>query len=147
MSGIQYGVAWRDSYRLGDDRVDSQHYQIFKLVSELVGACHDGSSLEKVHETLDFLVQYTIRHFHDEESLQVKYGYPDYWAHKEKHEDFKVTVTGIVSKFQQEGSSQELSDDMNKVIVRWLIHHITIEDMKIGKYLKEAEPYVVSARY
>jgi hemerythrin len=133
MAELQQGVAWRESYRLGDERVDSQHYQIFALLSELVCACQDGSGIEKLKETVDFLVNYTVKHFYDEESIQVQYNFPEYKKHKQQHEDFKATVGEIVQRFNENGSSIKLYSDVNKIIVRWLITHITQEDMKIGK--------------
>ena len=136
MDNIKYGIAWQDSYKLDDEMVDSQHRRLFELVSELVGSCLDGSNEKKLRETLDFLVEYTVQHFYDEESLQVQYNYPDYKRHKQLHEDFKVTVGGIVRKFEEEGSSVELSNDANKIVVRWLIYHITLEDKKVGRHLK-----------
>ena len=133
------GVAWQPSYSLGDDRVDAQHRQLFDLLNELVAACQDGSDVEKVKETLDFLVEYTVKHFYDEEALQVKYNFPEYRAHKQIHEDFKVTVGEIVRKYEAEGSSAELSGDLSKVVARWLVNHITREDKKIGSYLRSLD--------
>ena len=136
MNDIQYGVAWQNSYKLGEEKVDSQHRQLFELLSDLIGSCLDGSNIEKQREALDFLVNYTVQHFYDEESLQVRTNYPDYKRHKQLHEDFKVTVGEIVEKFEKEGSSEELSKDLNKIVARWLVSHITREDLKIGKHLK-----------
>ena len=139
MNDLQNGIAWRESYRLGDERVDSQHYQIFALLSDLVSSCQDGSNYARLHETLDFLVNYTVKHFYDEESLQIQYNYPGYRRHKQQHDDFKVTVGEIVKKFDANESSAELANDVNKIIVRWLITHITQEDMKVGKHMREAK--------
>jgi hemerythrin len=139
MGDIQYGLAWQDSYRLGDKKVDAQHRQLFELLSELIKSCMDDSVAKKLHVTLEFLVDYTVKHFYDEESLQVQTNYPDYRRHKQLHEDFKVTVGEIVEKFDRDGSSEELSNDLNKIVAQWLVKHITVEDKKIGEYLREIE--------
>ena len=136
MSGIKYGIAWSDKYKLGNAQVDSQHRRLFELVSELVTYCMDGTDTGKLKDTLDFLVYYTIRHFDDEEALQLQYNYPEYSRHKQLHEDFKVTVGELVQRFEQNGSSTELSNDVNKIIVRWLINHIQHEDMKIALHIQ-----------
>lgn len=149
MESIQYGIAWQDSYRLGNEKVDHQHRQIFELLSGLIGSCLDGSNEETLKKTLDFLVNYTVQHFYDEESLQVQYNYPEYVRHKRLHEDFKYTVAGIVEKFNEQGSSAELSSDLNKIVARWLVSHITREDKKIGQFIRMTErnqiPYLSSA--
>ena len=139
MENIQHGIAWQKCYRLGDDKVDEQHRQIFGLLSGLIHSCLDGTTEDQLKETLDFLVNYTVQHFYDEESLQVRYNYPDYQRHKKLHEDFKATVAGIAQKFDREGSSAELSNDLNKVVARWLVSHVTQEDKKIGDFIRDMD--------
>ena len=133
-----HGVAWSESYSLGNEQLDAQHKQLFEFVSDLVGACIDGSSVEKLHETLDFLVNYAVRHFSDEEALQIKHDFPDYEKHKKLHDDFKVTVLDLVEKFHNSASPDELNADINKIVVRWLIQHIQREDKKIGDHIRKS---------
>lgn len=135
----QQGIAWKDCYRLGDEKVDGQHRMIFELLSGLISSCLDGSSEETLKAALDFLVNYTVQHFYDEESLQVQYNFPEYRNHKRLHEDFKASVIGIVDKFGEEGSSAELSGDLSKIVVRWLVTHVTREDKKVGEFIREKE--------
>jgi hemerythrin len=131
-----YGLAWKDDFNLGHEWVDMQHRRLFELVGSLVESCSDGSDTIKLKGTLDFLVNYTVQHFNDEEALQIKFNYPGYERHKRLHEDFKTTVGGLVEKFTAGGSSAELSSDVNKIIVRWLINHIQREDKKIGEHIR-----------
>jgi len=102
----------------------AQHKKLFELVSNLICACIHGYDTEKLHETLNFLVNYTVQHFTDEEALQIEFKYPEYDKHKKLHEDFKVTVGGLVKVFKDNGSSVELSNNVNKIVVRWLVNHI-----------------------
>ena len=137
MSEIRYGIAWSDDFKLGNDHVDMQHYRLFELVSELISACMDGSDTEKLKKTLDFLVEYTLLHFSDEEDLQTWYNFPEYERHKQLHEDFKVTVGSLVQSFSDSGSSTDLSNEVNKIVVRWLVNHIQREDKKIGEHIRK----------
>jgi len=135
MNEIKYGLAWSKDFELGYGQVDAQHRRLFELVSELVGACMDGSDTKKLRETLDFLVKYTVQHFTDEEALQLRCNYPGYERHKQIHEDFKVTVGELVREFDQYGSTIELSNNVNKTVVKWLVNHIQREDKRIGDHL------------
>lgn len=139
MAGITYGIAWDDSLKLDNEEIDQQHKKLFELVSNLVSYCLDGSDTEKLQETLDFLVNYTVNHFYYEEKLQIQYNYPGYVKHKEMHENFKKTVGELVARFQESGSSADLSKDVNKIVVKWLINHIQREDKKIGDFLRTVE--------
>ena len=140
MDDYKYGIAWDDSLIMGNEEVDSQHHEMFALLSSLVSACGDGTENSILKETLDFLVNYTVKHFHDEEALQLRYGYPAYERHRQMHEDFKITVNNLVQRFSESGSSSELSSDINKIVVRWLTNHILDEDKKIGVYIQSLIP-------
>ena len=133
---LKHGIEWSDDLILGNEKVDSQHYRIFELVSELVTACENGTDTVKLKETLDFMLDYTAGHFQDEEILEIQHNYPGYEEHKQMHIDFKNTVGELVQRFIQSGSSSELSNDVNKIIVRWLINHIHHEDRKVAEYIR-----------
>ena len=145
MNGLKYGIAWDERYKLGNEQVDAQHKHLFELLSELVDQCTEGSNTEYLKETLDFLVEYTVQHFYDEESLQVQYNFPDYKRHKRLHEDFKVVVGALVRRFDDSGLSEELSSDVNRIVVRWLIGHIQQEDKKIGEHIRRVTARCLSA--
>ncbi|MCL1975513.1 MAG: hemerythrin family protein [Firmicutes bacterium] len=139
MAKATQGIAWKDEFRLGNDQVDEQHYQLFIQVGKIIESCADGSDMAKLRETLDFLIDYTIYHFNDEEALQLRYNYPDYERHKQLHEDFKVTALDLVKHYEESGSSAELSNDVNRIVVKWLINHIMREDKKIGEHIRNIE--------
>jgi len=137
MSAANYGLAWSEDFELGCDQVDSQHKRLFELVGDLIKACTEGYDTDVLNETITFLVNYTVLHFQDEESFMQTYNYPGFIAHKQLYEDFKVTVGELVSKYNESGSTSELSDNVNTVVVRWLINHIQREDKKIGVHVRE----------
>ena len=138
LTSLEQGIAWDDDLITGNSIVDSQHHEIFELLSNLVYSCEDGSDIVKLEDTLMFLVQYTIRHFVDEEALQHEYNYPGYDHHRNEHALFRETVTGLVQRFKESGSSAELSGDVNKIVVRWLVNHIQNEDKKMSEYIRKA---------
>ena len=136
MSNLKHGIAWDDSLKTGHEMVDSQHFKLFELLSNIVGARTDSDGQADMNDTLSFLVDYTIKHFQDEEALQMSCGYPDYERHKQLHENFALTVKGLVQRYEESGSTDELNSDVNRIIVRWLLNHINLEDKKIGKYIR-----------
>ena len=137
MSIEQFVIAWSEEYELGNDFVDSQHKRLFELVGNIGQSCLDGGDLNTISETLDFLLQYTAQHFSDEEALQIKYNFPEYEYHKKLHEEFEAAVSEKVSEFKEKGSTKDLIDTVNELVIAWLVNHILKEDMKIGAYLKD----------
>jgi hemerythrin-like metal-binding protein len=132
----KYGIAWSPDLATGNKEIDSQHKQIFRLTSNLAAACMGGQGQTMLGEALDFLASYTVRHFNDEEALQEKYNYPAYNEHKKMHDDFKVTVTALIADYKQNGSTGELLEKVNVIIVRWLVEHIKKEDFKVADYIR-----------
>lgn len=136
MGEISSGIAWNECYSLGNEQIDRQHKKLFELVSGLVNACMDGTATEKLQETLTFLGNYTVQHFYFEEELQLQSHYPDYERHKQLHADFVKTVGELTGNFNKNGSSAELSTDVNKIVIKWLVNHILREDKKIGEHIQ-----------
>ena len=130
------GIFWNDNLLTGNELVDTQHRRIFELVDDLVRECEDGSAAQKVDDTIAFLVDYTIRHFVDEEALQLECKYPAAEQHKTEHDNFREVVNGLVKIFRENGSSEELSSDINKIVVRWFLDHIQNEDKNLSEHLK-----------
>jgi len=129
------GFLWDDSYLIGNKKIDDQHHQLFDLINTLVQSCDDGRDKEKLKNALDFLVDYTVRHFNDEEALQIECKFPEYEQHKNLHEDFKVTVTDLVGRFLKSGSSADLNSDIKTIVIKWLVNHVLYEDKKIGVHI------------
>jgi len=134
----QFEIAWSEEYELGNDFVDSQHKKLFELVNNIGKYCNEGRNVNTLSETLDFLLQYTVQHFSDEEALQIKFNFPEYEHHKKLHEEFEAIVIEKVAEFKDKGSTKNLKDTVNDFVITWLVNHILKEDMKIGEYIKDS---------
>jgi len=135
---LDHGIAWDDSFLTGNALVDMQRQKAFERLSDLVRLCEDGSETENLYDTIMFLVNQTIRHLAAEEALMTEYDYPDFENHKQMHENYRATVGELEQRFKMNRSSEELSKDVNKTIVRWLATHIRQEDIKICEYIRSA---------
>ena len=47
-------MMWKDSYRLGVARIDSQHIELFRMTEELVNAVKSGATVEAYQKALVF---------------------------------------------------------------------------------------------
>ncbi|MBN4070014.1 hemerythrin family protein, partial [bacterium AH-315-G05] len=99
-------------------------------------ACRERKGAEIVNETLDFLGDYVVEHFSDEEKLQKQYNYPDYKNHKKLHEKFVADFTELRNRFNSDGSTLTVITKLNRVLVQWLMKHIKVEDKKIAAHIK-----------
>lgn len=121
----------------GNALIDSQHRQLIEAINRLLEACGQGKGRAQIKETMDFLQQYTAKHFSDEESLQLKYGYPDYPKHKEYHEWFKKTVAELAAELEQMGPTVVMVGKVNASIAGWLVNHIRREDTRVAAHIRQ----------
>jgi hemerythrin len=127
---------WDSSLECGYELVDNQHKQLVAALNNLMEASQSGQGDQAVMKTMDFLTGYTIKHFMDEEKLQVKYDYPDYLNHKRIHDEFKVTVSGLTERLVREGPSPELVNVVSSAVGAWLLNHIKGDDFRMAAYVK-----------
>lgn len=123
----------------GNSTIDTQHRQLIEAINQLLEACASGKGRAQIETTSKFLLDYTKRHFGDEEKLQIQSHYPDYDNHKRYHEGFVKVVHEIVNELNATGPSIVLVGKINNAIAGWLINHITKEDVKVAKHLKSVQ--------
>jgi hemerythrin len=128
---------WDDSVKTGHEMIDDQHKQLFAAINSLLKACEEKKGEEELTKSLNFLNDYTIKHFFDEEQLQQKNNYPDYPNHKKLHDDFKVTVRDLKVRLIMKGPSEELINEVRSKIGDWLVTHIKGNDIRLAAYIKQ----------
>jgi hemerythrin len=127
---------WTKDLETGNPLIDSQHQQLIKAVNDLLAACSTGQGRDKLNQTLDFLVSYTVKHFGDEERLQVQHQYPDYTNHKNLHEHFKTFVQDLVAQMKTAGPTTSLVSKVTFGVGDWLVNHIKKEDTKVAAFIR-----------
>ena len=130
---------WDSSLETGYEKIDNQHKQLVAAVNNLMEASMGGKGDEAVMETLEFLTSYAVKHFSDEEKLQVQFNYPDYLNHKRIHDEFKVVVGELVQQVNKEGPTEEIIDKVSSAIGSWLLNHIRGDDFRMAAFVKAAD--------
>jgi hemerythrin-like metal-binding protein len=96
----------------------------------------------KIGDVIRFLEEYAAFHFGEEERYMLKFGYPDYRAHKAQHEKFVANFNELKKELPKlEGGnkpgSYDLSVETNRVVVDWILDHIAKVDKRLGVFLKD----------
>ncbi|MDR0400590.1 MAG: hemerythrin family protein [Treponema sp.] len=128
--------AWDKSLEVGNQLIDDQHKHLIEALNSFLKVREDKRPFQELRKSLDFLNDYTIKHFFDEERLQKKYEYPDYENHKKLHEICKKNVRDLQIRLIMKGASDELFNDIKTLVGDWLVAHIKTQDSRIGAYLK-----------
>ena len=130
--------AWNDDLVTGHAVIDTQHQALFKALDDFRHACSSGKGREAAEKALAFMVNYTTEHFTLEESLQVKFQYPDRANHKQLHEAFKKVALGLAEEMRAQGPTITMFNKVNSTIGNWLVAHVTREDKKVAAHIRAA---------
>jgi hemerythrin len=127
---------WDSSIMTGHEKIDEQHKQLFAALNNLIRICETGRNDEELKKSLDFLNEYTIKHFFDEEQIQQKYHYPDYVNHKKYHDEFKLVVRDLAHELILKGPTESLTNEVISKIGNWLVTHIKGQDLKLAAFIR-----------
>ena len=130
-------IKWDDSFSVGIDLIDEQHKMLIQKIKDLSDAVAASRGLEKILQTLEFMINYTEFHFGTEEKQMTDLGYPEIEDHKQKHKEFVSTLNHMVEDFEEDGATEALSTSINTYLMNWLIKHIKSIDCRFGGFLKE----------
>lgn len=129
-------LLWNEGLSVGVAEIDNQHKELFNRINNLLDACKQGKGSEEIERTINFLSDYVITHFGTEENLMVRYNYPDYASHKEKHEKFNKKFAELKMQIQKEGSGLLTTLGTNHLLIDWWLNHIGKVDKALGVFLK-----------
>ena len=129
-------MVWNKSYETGNEKVDNEHKEIFRLVQEVIDATLDSDSVGKIEEAVDFLANYTLSHFKHEEGLMDESNYPAAPVHKKQHENFVTEVLALRERVLNESDSEKRSTDVKKVIINWLADHVLGSDKLMANHYR-----------
>ena len=132
-------IEWDNSLSIGIDLIDEQHKMLIQRLNDISVAIEMSHGVEKIVQTLEFMVDYTDFHFSAEEEHMAKHDYPGLDNQKQQHEEFKGSLKQIVEDFEEEGATQALATSINVFLFNWLINHIKGVDHKFGEFLNEMD--------
>ena len=126
---------WNKTFSVGHDLIDSQHQELFMAINNLMQACRSGIRTD-FDTGVAFLKNYVVKHFSDEEEIQISNEYPDYPDHKKMHENFKTAVGHFSAQWLIRGPTEAVLQDVRAQVGSWLINHIKAQDVKIGAFIR-----------
>lgn len=130
-------LEWTESLSVGVDAIDAQHKIWIEHFNGVARAIDQGHGLKQIVQTLGFLVDYTETHFAIEEKYMIESGYPQFEAHKAKHDELRRTLDELVREFEEEGATHVLSQAIDNFLSNWLVKHIQEIDQQMAAYFRE----------
>lgn len=132
-------IAWDPALEIGDDTIDGQHRELFKIISELHSACIEGSTEECLDAILERLTHYTFDHFEAEQALMARSGYSplEIMDHTQAHLGLRRKVGELIQQ-RQRGDMQTVLP-VTEFLHDWLRTHIRQVDRKFVEFMR-AQP-------
>jgi len=129
-------VRWEEKYRVGNEQIDQEHQYLFQLINEFHDAYMEKRDRAILPGLLNRLVDYSQRHFTNEEALMVAAGYPASDEHRAHHEALFEQIFALSAKFSDRAYNP--AHDATAFLKGWLADHIVHEDLTLGAFLKTA---------
>lgn len=138
LGGRKMAIVFDDSLRTENELIDTQHQELISRVNKLTEDCKVGAEKVVAVQTLGFLMDYTNKHFADEEKLQEEHVYPLLDAHKAQHAAFVKAVEELEEMLvEEEGPTEAFVEAVKKNVVDWLLNHICVWDKQLAQFVKE----------
>jgi len=134
-------MIWRDSLKIGVDEIDREHKELFERFNSFIEIVRDGRCLkekiDEIEKIFNFLGEYVVIHFKNEEKLQKESNYPDYEKHIKIHQKFKEEVKEFNKKILENREDETLIQKFAGKVAAWLVNHVADEDQKIAEFIKK----------
>lgn len=136
-------MIWKEKYKVGVPQIDAQHEELFSRVTAFVETLRSNrewsEKVSQVNATLEFMKDYVVTHFRDEEAYQDEIGYPESEAHKKIHNDMVAYVGTVSEQYEKNGYEEALIQQFAGKLLAWLINHVAAGDQKIADYARRKE--------
>lgn len=126
-------IKWNSDLAVGIDEIDEDHRKLITYLNDLFAACFAAQGPAVLKGTLEAMQRYTREHFSHEEDVMRKVGYPGLEEHRAQHAELISELDDLVDEFEH-GADHGLSNKTLQFLEDWLLHHILIEDRKIGRH-------------
>lgn len=136
------GGLGNDAYGIGISEIDKQHEVFLKMFEKFRDTYASPSIIivdkevkMKIYLYILNLRRYVFKHFVTEEEYMIKYGYPDYFEHRGKHDEFLKKLMGLEEEYY---NYDKLSpNSISEFISSWIADHIKMMDQEFGRYVDE----------
>ena len=128
-------LEWSDDYNTGVPIVDNAHKGLFQVVRRITSILLENDPVKNrfvCEEAVKYLLDYTVRHFREEETFMLEIGYKGYPMHKHLHDNLReITLPALQKDLDENDYNIESVERLVSIIAGWLTGHIMIEDMAI----------------
>lgn len=128
-------LRWDRALSLGHPVIDAQHQALFKHAARFQEAVRRGDGAAALAPLLRFVADYAQAHFHFEEDLMERSGYPARAAHVLEHQRLAGHVAALTRALGR-SSAPATVEALAGLLSTWLRDHVSGSDQRIGEHLR-----------
>ncbi len=122
---------WSSSYSVGIKMLDDDHRILISMINKLHQAMIAGQSRSMIAPLIQELKDYTVHHFHNEESHLKKINSPDFEEQRQQHAVFAKRIDEFST--DMENGNILLAMKIMPFLNDWLLRHIMSIDMNYSE--------------
>lgn len=130
-----------ESLLLGNTTIDEQHRELFSQLDKISYICLIGCHKVQLKEMLQFLDDYTQKHFSYEEAIMEQINYPNLETQKVQHSIFRQKIKDLQEINIKELGHEKLSLKIKWELLNWYTHHIKRLDKEMVNFIKAQQHY------
>ncbi len=123
---------FRDTLQSSLEEIDDQHKKLVRCLDQLELWVGKGYEFAGTLDALATLNRYVEEHFRFEEDLLRERGYPKLDAQIEEHGLIKGQLARL---YRHVMSGGEATEEVLRLLRKWLTNHIGVEDMEYAAFL------------
>lgn len=131
---------WDEGLETGNELIDQQHKDLLNFVNAFEAACREGRGKADVEQAMSYLLDYTAKHFADEERIQREAGYPAYLEHRHRHREIKLASLELAQHVRGESADEAFAVRLCLTLGDLLLKHIRGEDFLLAEFLRARGP-------
>jgi len=122
-------MEWSDKLQLKVDAMDKEHQVLLGHMNALFDANEKKVAKAEIESLFKKFMDYTVKHFKDEEAYMESIKWVDLQRHKVIHDELLKTVSTHFDNFKK-GAKPTLEPAVFEFMTYWLRSHIMGIDMK-----------------
>jgi hemerythrin len=118
------------------DFMNRDHAEFVDLRGKLLGLLTAQAPETEVDRLLDELLEYTRRHFAEEERLMLETQFPAYHRHKGEHDNVLTNMSAQIEQWKQGCNTETLRAWLDGVVGDWFVNHVNTMDFVTAGFIE-----------